>query len=305
MPPQAFPYIILLGFLFGSTLVVSRFSVGQFQPTTYISLRLLLASLGHLAVYLLSRQRKWPRGFNLWLHASVLGIIGTAIPMTAIVTSLQYQSSGITAVLVSTSPAITVLMAHFFLPDEPLTYRKGIGVLLALGGALLLALLGESGLPDVSRANPVGYILVMGAMVCASAATIYARKFMRNLDTMDVASVRMWVAALVVTPISLLFVGFDLTQVTGQGYAALLYAAFIGTFSGMMLGFYNIKRFGATSSAITAYVIPIVATVGGILFLEETITGIMVLGMVLIIAGIALLNRGIRIAARAGGPLAP
>ena len=85
--------------------------------------------------------------------------------MTSIVSSLQFQSSGITAVLITTSPAITVIMAHFFLPDEPLTRRKSLGVLFALGGALLLAARGESGLPDVSRANPLGYLLVLLAMV--------------------------------------------------------------------------------------------------------------------------------------------
>ena len=305
MPPQAFPYIILLGFLFGSTLVVSRFSVGQFAPSTYISLRLLLASLGHVTIYLVSRQRKWSTSRRLWQHAAVLGIFGTAIPMNAIVASLQYQSSGLTAVLITTSPAITVIMAHFFLEDEPLTKRKSVGVILALGGALLLALLGESGLPDVSRANPLGYVLVLLAMVCASGTTIYARKYMRDLDTLDVASVRMWVAALVVTPISLLLVGFDLSQVTSQGYAAVLYAALVGTFTGMMLAFYNIQRFGATSSAITAYVIPVAATIGGVLLLDETITPTMFIGMALIIAGIALLNRGIRIAAEDGGAIAP
>ena len=305
MAPQAFPYIILLGFLFGSTLVVSRFSVGQFQPSTYISLRLLLASLGHVTIYLVSRHRKWPASRRLWGHAAVLGILGTAIPMNAIVASLQLQSSGLTAVLITTSPAITVLMAHFFLPDERLTWWKGLGVLLALGGALMLALLGESGLPDVTQADPMGYILVLVAMICGSAATVYARRYMSDLDTIDVASVRIWVAALVVTPLSLLFVGFDLSQVTRQGYAALLYAALVGTFAGMMLAFYNIQRFGATSSAITAYIIPIVATVGGVLLLDETITTTMLLGMAVIIAGIGLLNRGIRIAANSGSTLVP
>jgi drug/metabolite transporter (DMT)-like permease len=73
----------------------------------------------------------------------------------------------------------------------------------------------------------------------------------------------------------------------------------------MMLAFYNIQRFGATSSAITAYIIPIVATVGGVLLLDETITTTMLLGMAVIIAGIGLLNRGIRIAANSGSTLVP
>lgn len=225
--------------------------------------------------------------------------------MTAIVTSLQFQSSGVTAVLITTNPAITIVMANFFLPDEALNWRKGLGVLLALGGALLIALRGESGLPDVEQARPLGYILVLLAMLFASASTIYARKYMRDLDTFNVASARMIVAALVVTPLSLLFVGFDLGQVTSQGYMALLYAALIGTFSGMMLSFYNVQRFGATASAVTGYIIPIVAVIAGIVLLDETITGGMLVGVVLITGGIALLNERPRRVDSKVGPIPP
>lgn len=291
MPPHSVPYVVLLGILFGTTLVASRFAVGQFLPITYIGLRLVLASLGHVAIYAFFRRRRWPTGSVLWRRSAVIGIFATAIPMTAIVSSLQFQSSGLTAVLITTSPAITVLMAHFFLPDEPLTRRKGLGILLALSGALLLAIRGESGLPDVSQASPIGYGLVLVAMVSASGATIYTRLYMRDLDALDVASVRMWVAAAAVMPLSLLLVGFDLDNVTSQGYTALLYAALIGTFSGMMLAFYNIQRFGATASAMTSYVIPIVAGIAGVLLLGETITKFMAIGMALIIAGIALINQ--------------
>jgi drug/metabolite transporter (DMT)-like permease len=292
---QALPYVTLLAFLFGTTLVASRFSVGQFHPTTYIGLRLTLASLCHLAIYALSRKRHWPTDKLLWQRGAVLGIFGTALPMTAIVSSLQFQSSGLTAVLITTSPAITVVMAHFFLPDEPLTRRKTLGVLLALAGALLLAARGESGLPDVSRASPLGYLLVLLAMVSASGSTISARKYMRDLDAFDVASTRMVVAALFVMPLSLLLVGFDLSAVDSSGYFALIYAALVGTFSGMMLAFYNIQRFGAIAAAMTAYIIPVVAVTAGALILGETITAGMLVGMVLILLGVAVINQRRRV----------
>ncbi len=211
--------------------------------------------------------------------------------MTAIVSSLQFQSSGITAVLITTSPAITVLMAHFLLPDEPLTRQKGLGVGVAMAGAVLLAILGETGLPDVSKAAPVGYILVLAAMLFGSGAAIYARKYMRSFDTVDVNSVRMVSAAAVVLPVSLLLVGFDLSSVDTLGYMALIYASLVGTFAGLMLAFNNIQRFGATASAMSAYIIPIVATIGGVLLLNETITVGMLAGMALILGGVALINR--------------
>ena len=291
MTPQALPYVILQGLLFGSTLVVSRFSVGQFQPLTYVGLRLSLAGACHAVIYFLSGRRQWPRGRLLWRHSAVLGIFSTAIPMTSIVSSLQFQSSGVTSVLITTGPALTVVMAHFLLPDETMTRRKALGVLLALIGAFILAIRGESGLPGIERANPIGYVLVLGAVVSASASTIYARKHMRDLDTFDVASVRMWVAAMLVMPLSLILVGFNLSQVNLQGYEALLYAALVGTFAGMMLAFYNIQRFGATASAVTGYIIPLVATFGGVLLLNETITAGMALGMAFIVAGVAIINQ--------------
>ena len=59
----------------------------------------------------------------------------------------------------------------------------------------------------------------------------------------------------------------------------------------MIVSFYIVKRFGATASAMTAYVIPVVASIGGYLLLDETITLGMVGGMVLIVMGIALINQ--------------
>jgi drug/metabolite transporter (DMT)-like permease len=288
MSIQAIPYIVLLGF----PLIASRFSVGQFHPTTYIGLRLVLASLGHISFYVVSyRHRPWPTDPHLWRHAALLGVLGTAVPMTSIVSSLQYQSAGVTAVLLTAGPAITVLMAHFFLADESLTWPKSIGIALALGGALLLAVRGESGLADVSQSSLIGYSLVLLAMLCASGMSIYARRFMRNFDAFDVASIRMFAATLTVMPLSALLVGVNLDKVDGQGYFALGYAALVGTFSGMLLAFYSIKRFGATAQAMSLYVIPMVAGLGGALILGEQITTGMLVGMALIALGIMLINQ--------------
>ena len=151
------PYILLLSFLYGSTLVISRFSVGQYDPRVYISLRLSLAAVAYAVVYWTSTwggrpKRLWPRDRSVLLHAAILGIIGTAIPMTSIVSSLQYQSTGVTSMLLTLNPAITVVLAQIFLADEPMTWRKTAGVIVALVGAAFLLLQGETGLADFAQA---------------------------------------------------------------------------------------------------------------------------------------------------------
>jgi len=288
---QTLPYILSLGLLFGSTLVASRFCVGQFNSVTFIALRLAIAGLLHSLIYIFAfNKRKWPTGRKLWIRSAVLGIFSTAIPMNFVTASLKYQSSGVTSILVSLNPVFTVIMAHFMLEDERLNQRKLIGVALALSGAILMVTMGVTGLPDMSQANPIGYLLVFCAMLSGGFATVYARKYMKGMDAIDVASVRMWVAGMITIPISFLLVGFDLSQVTNQGYAALAWASIAGTFLGMLLSFYIIKRFGATTRAMTTYIVPIVSTMGGVLLLGETITPGMIVGISLILTGILVIN---------------
>lgn len=292
MRTRALPFVLMLGTMYGTTLVASRFSVGQFLPSTYIGIRLVLSAIGFAMIYVLRiGKRTWPKGGSLWKHSIVLGIFGTAIPMTGIVSSLQYLSSGLASILITVNPAITVLLAHFILTDERLTWRKSIGAILALGGALMLAALNETGLENTSG-SLTGYLLIFGAMISSSSMIIYTRKYVQALDTIDVSSIRMLVAALLVMPLSIAFVGFDLSEVNSQGVLALIYAAVFGTFLGMLFSLYNVQRFGATAAVMSAYVIPVVATITGFLILDEQITTGMVGGMILIATGVWLLNRG-------------
>jgi drug/metabolite transporter (DMT)-like permease len=207
--------------------------------------------------------------------------------MLGIVGSLQYQSSGVTAVLITLGPAFTVLLAHFFLPDEVLTRRKGFGVSLAFSGGLLLAIRGESGLPDIAQADPIGYGLVILSLISASGMRVYARRFMQDLDEFNVASVRMFMATLVVLPATIFIVGVDLSKVNGIGILVLGYASIAGTFLAMLLSFTIVRRFGATASAMTSYIVPVFSSLGGMLILDERITLTMLLGMGLIAIGLS------------------
>ncbi len=297
MALQALPYVLTLGFLFGSSLIASRFVVGQFHPVIYIGLRTVVATFTYGAIYAIGSRRAWPlsrtwpRNPQLWRHAIVLGIFGTAVPMVGVVSSLQYLSSGVVAILITANPALTILLAHFLLADEPLTWKKGAGVALAVAGTLFIALRGENGLAGVDVVNPLGYILVLGAMTTAAGMNIYVRRFMQSFDAFDVATVRMLTAAVVIMPLAVIFIGIDLQFATQQGYAALIYAAVAGNFLGMFLAFYNVKRFGATAAAMTEYIIPVVAGLGGVLLLNEQITLGMILGMLLIGVGLTLINQ--------------
>lgn len=291
MTVQAIPYVLLSGLLFGTSLIASRFALNEFAPVTFTGLRLALASLGFLALYVVGRRRNpWPSNRLLWRHALLLGLVGTALPILGTVLALQFLSSGVTAMLVTVGPAITVLLAHFLLKDEQLTGRKIAGILLALSGALMLAVRGESGLPTVVRAGPEGYLLIFGVMVCVGVSTIYIRKYMDGYRIIDVSSTQMFVAAILVFPVALYTTDLSTTETTWRGGAALLYGSVAGTLFGLTIFNYNVKRFGATAAAMTQYVVPIVAAAGGIVMLGERVTAPMLLGITVIALGIGLIR---------------
>ena len=290
MQTQPAPNIILLGTLFGTTLVASRFSVGQMSSLTYVGLRLSLAALGFVIIYLIpNNKRTWPRSKELWQRGIILGIFGTALPMMSFVSSLQYISSGLTSVLMTTSPAITAILAHFLLPDVKLTLKRGAGVILAFIGALLLTTRGESGIAGLSRANPLGYVFVFSGIMSANIMSIFIRKKMRNDNTFDIGVIRMITSAIIVIPLAWLISDLDVSQVDKVGWTVLAYAAVIGTFFAMLLDFANIKKFGATISSMVTFVIPVVAVICGAIFLGEQATSGMLAGMMMIIAGVWLI----------------
>lgn len=289
MNAKALPYIFLTGLAFGTSLIASRFGVGQMDPVTFVTIRLVLASMGFFAIYLLDHRRhSWPTQPQLWKHSLIVAPVGPAIQMTAILFALRYLSSGVVAILVTLFPVVIVLMAHVFLPEERLNRRHGFGVLLALVGALILAGRHESGLPDIV-AGYEGYAWVLLALLGGGIETVYTRKYMQEFDSFDVTSLRMLTSAVIMAIIAIFWTGIDLSGVDRIGYLSLLYATLIGAMVAMLLRFYIIQRFGATTVATSNYIIPIVAALGGVLLLGEVITVWMFLGMAIILVGIAFI----------------
>lgn len=289
-PTKALPYVALLSLFWGTNVVASRFGIGEFDPYFFIALRLGISTLFFFP-FVLWRHGQWPNQPGLWWKASLSGFIGIAIPFTTFVLSLQYQSSGVASLYVTLAPVMIMVAAHFVLPDEKLSRAKLWGVALALSGALFLAVRGESGLADVGRASPLGFILVFSGISLEVVNTMFVRLRMKEYDPMEVTAIRILVGGVVVLVATVVAGDFSLAQVTRAGLLSMLYAALIGALAGQFMAFYIQRRFGATAFSLTAFIVPVVATFFGALLLGEIVTPAITVGVVLIGAGLFQLNR--------------
>ncbi|MEL6406557.1 MAG: DMT family transporter [Chloroflexota bacterium] len=300
MSQNALYYTVSLGILWGINLVLGRFGLTQFDVWTFTGYRLIISVIVFAVLITILPNRRWPREWRVWRDATIVGVFGTALPLLTSTGSLYFQSAGVTSLLATTGPAFIVTSAHFLLPDAKLTRTAATGVAIAMGGAILIIALGETGLPDLTEANPIGYFMVIGTLFVDSLVAVYVRRRMQSYDTFEVTSVRMLAAMCAVIPFMFVFGNFmtpittlgDVTaSITLSGWSALLFSAIGSTVIAQLLFFYVTRTFGTTKLAISMYIVPVTALVSGVVFLGETVTIGMGLGMVSIVTGIYLINR--------------
>ena len=289
MHTKALPFVFLLSFFWGTNIVASRYGVGEFDPYFFVALRIIIAA-SFFVPFVWFQRGGLPTDLELWKKAGISGIIGVAIPMPMFIMSLQYQSSGVASLYVTLFPVMIAIAAHFILPDEKMTRYKAAGVFLALCGAVFLALRGESGLADVGRANPLGFILVMLSLLTEVGNTMFVRLKMKDTDPVEVTVIRLIVAAVFLSIVTNFVSDVTFEGVTQAGVFSLAYAALIGALAGQFMAFFIQRKYGATAFSLTSFMIPVVATLFGALLLGEILTWAMGVGVLFIGGGLYLIN---------------
>lgn len=285
-----FLLVILCAACFGTGLSVSRMGLAEFSVSAYTALRFAVALLAFGVLAAVRRSDPWPRDRRFWMLAALFGLTGTALPTLLIIGSLQYLSSGMAAIVAAVGPALAVILAHFFLGDERISARKLLGISIAFVGAASLVVQRESGLADSATPDLLGYLMLGGGLALSYGSIIMARRQLRTYPIVQVVSVQVGTATLVVLPLA--WSDLSTMQVSHIGTAlfTVVYGGLVGTFAAFLTRFQLIKQHGATDAALIDYVVPVMAIVAGIVLLDEVFTLPMAVGMAVILAGVRLVQ---------------
>ncbi len=287
---NAFFFVLLLGFFYGLNMVVNRSVLGQIHPITLTAIRLCLCAALQLILLIILPDRRIPTNPKLWLKAGVWGIVGTCITMSMFVCALQYMSSGVEALVSSVNPVITLALAFFFLKDEKMTKRKIAGALIALAGVMIIVSQDGNGLGEFALTDWRGYALLTIGMLAYSLSVIFARRHLKDEDTLEVSTIGLTVAGACLALYASFTVGFDLSHMQTNGYFILLYLILIGGTLTFYIELAVLQRYGAVVSSQISYTIPVFATALGALFLDEQITTTLIAGMGGIFLGLRFMN---------------
>lgn len=290
-PKTAFPYVFLLAILLGLNTIVSRSALESTSPFTLNAVRVFITSAIYLIAFAVVPNWRWPRDPIVWLQAGIWGIIGFALPLTAFMHVLQYFSSGVTSLFGTTSPVIVAILSHFLLEDERLNLPKIAGSLIAFIGVAIILMSGETGLGSLATPDWRGYVWVVIGVLSGASGVVYSRLFLRNMDTIQATGIRTLVASVILIALAWVTGNANLQPIlNGETLLSLVYLASAGTFFAFILEFRIIQWFGAGPASQMSYMLPPVATSLGVIFLDEKISITFLTGMVIIFAGLFLLN---------------
>lgn len=274
----------LVCLIWGTTWAVIKVGLQGIPPFSGVALRFAIAS-----VLLLILAWAWGiklgtsrREKVLWL---VNGLLSFTISYGIVYWSEQWIPSGLAAVLFATYPLFVTLFAHFALPGESLRLIEVIGVLIGFGGVGVIfsgdfAALG-------GRQVYLASAVMLVSPLAASIATIILKRWGSGIHPFSLTAVPMGLTAGVMGALALAFEREQSFSWDAASVGALLYLAICGSAVTFFLYYWLLSLIPAKRLALTAYIIPLIAVIVGVLR-GETLTDRTLLGGALVVVGVAL-----------------
>jgi drug/metabolite transporter (DMT)-like permease len=276
---------ILLGSIWSSSFLWIKIAVQEVGPITLVAFRVLFGLLFSITAILIQRV-PLPRTFKEWMPFLILGISNVAIPFFLISWGEQAIDSAVAAILDSTVPLFTIVIAHYLLHDDKMTVPKVVGLLVGFAGVVVLMSkdIGTSIGPILGQlAVVVACMFYAGSSVYARKSTTEASGIIRGGGPLVSSTAVMWLAAVTVeSPLKIPHLAIT--------WIALLWLGILGSGLAFILNYYLIHEIGPTRTTMVTYLFPLGGLILGVVFLHELLTWQLIAGAVLIVASLAVAN---------------
>jgi drug/metabolite transporter (DMT)-like permease len=278
--------LILLGALWGASFIFIRVAVPVLGPFVLMDLRVLLAAaalvLGAVIVGRLPKLRAY------WRRFLVLGFLNAAVPFTLIAASEINLTASLAAILNSTTPLFTAVVAAVWI-GEALTPRRIGGLLLGIVGVALVV-----GWTPVALSPVV--LLSVGASLAAALSYgfggVYAKRAFSGLPPLSMAIGQQAGAGLLLLPPAAVSLPGEAPSFAVV--LSVLALALLSTALAYLLYFRLITSVGPTSTLTVTFLVPVFGLLFGALFLNEPVGAGMLVGLGVILSSVALVT-GIRL----------
>ena len=284
----AYGAFVVVCIVWGTTYLAIRVAVRTIPPMLLTGARFIVAGLLLFAIARLSGEAV-PRARNILVELVIVGLLMVGIGNFAVVWAEQWVPSGMAALLVATAPFWAVLMERLRKDGERIEARRVVGMLIGFVGVALLVAPGGTG-RAFDRHLIIGAIALQFASMAWQYGTVRGKYNLQDVPPLMSSSFQM-LAGGTAMAIAGLSTG-ELRRLTfsAQGLAALAYLTIFGSVLAYTAYVYAVKKIRVTTLSLYAYINPLVAVILGWLILNEQLTSMSIVAMLIILAGVALVQ---------------
>ena len=290
-PKTLFPVYLLLiltVIIWGLSFVATKIALQTFAPFTLIFARFSVAAVLFFALML---RTGFPR-FTLQDHLRMLvvALFEPGLYFIFETLGLQHTTAPKASLIIATIPAVVLVFAHILL-KERITLQGILGIGASLAGIGVLVT-GDNRFEWALGGQAVGDLLVFGAVLSASLYMIMVRGLGREYSALEITSMQTFYGAFLFLP------GFlwEFNRLNGpafnvQALAALAYLTLFATVAAFLCYNYALSKVPAYRAAVFINGIPVVTTLGALVFLDEKLTFVQGVGGMLVLLGVYVANR--------------
>lgn len=268
---------ILVALVWGMGFVVAKSAMDHFPPILLMAFRFALTAV------VLVGFAPFPAG-NL-RQLFLIAFIAAGIQYSLTFTGLKGLEAGIAALVVQLEVPFLVLLGAIILKERP-TLQKWFGILVAFCGVAVIAEQVEFSGQWVSMLLVIG-----GALTWA-----FGQVLIRRLAGISGLTVTAWIAVFATPQLFVMSILFETGQIdaiqqsTAKVWGAVIYLGLIMTALGYFLWNTLIRTYDVGRVAPYLLLLPLFSVLGGIAFLDETMTLPKLLGGAIVLAGVGLIT---------------
>jgi drug/metabolite transporter (DMT)-like permease len=283
-------YIGLLAAFWGASYMFIKVANRDFEPASMMLLRLLIASSLLLAV--LAAQRGLRSSLEemrrVGWEGFALGVVNGAIPFTLIAWGEKHIDSGVAAIANASMPIFVVLLALRWKPSERVRGLRLLGFLVGVVGVGVLAGLHPRG----GWWGAAGTLAVVVASASYAVGSLWGQRLIAGTSGLTLAASSMIGGLVVLLPLGLWQLPSHVPGWKESG--SVLALAVVGTALAQIILYRVLRSDGAARVSLVTYLLPVTALFYGVMLLGEPLTVEELIGLVLILGGVALGSGALR-----------
>jgi len=279
--------------------IAAKIGLRSFPPLTMASFRVCAAGLVIIPFYLGVRRMRLAafaktdsalgRGFtrrDVWTFL-YLGFFGVSVNQFCFTLGLHYTSVNHSAVIVGMGPIYTLILA-VLLRLERATWHKAVGMTIAFTGIAVLA--SEHGI-SAHSASLLGDAITMMGSVGFAIYAVLGKRVAGEYDALTMTAYNHFAGALILLPLAvhqawMLHATGNWRAVQWEAWAAILYMGLFGSAVAYLLYYWLLRYLEASQLSAFTYLLPVLATILGILTLGEKGSWMELVGGALALGGV-------------------